>query len=234
MKSTFDSRTAIAASLIYCMISLTPGGLFAQNPPPPRNAQLSVAELDQLGAPIALYPDALVAQILVATTYSPQVVEADRFLQHNADLPPQEVARLADTQKWDPSVKALTAFPSVLANLDRNLEWTTKLGDAYYNQPQDVMSAVQTMRDRAHKSGALHAAGQRGLSAGNRRDSASCTDGSLCSRVQSLDRLRRARPGLPGVRLCTTSCSGWGCRRRRGGSLRRRLCRFLRVLSLGL
>jgi hypothetical protein len=159
MKSTFNSRTAIAA-LIYCIVSLNPAGLYAQNPTPPRNVQVSFAELDQLVAPIALYPDALVAQILVAATYSPQVVEADRFVQHNAGLPPQEVARLADTQRWDPSVKALTAFPSVLANMDRNLEWTTKLGDAYYNQPQDVMGAVQTMRDRAHKSGALHSTPQ--------------------------------------------------------------------------
>ena len=170
MKSTFNSdsvfrfavksaRMAIAASLIYCMVSLNVGDLYAQGAPP-QNVQHSYAELDQLVAPIALYPDALVAQILIAATYSPQVVEADRFVQHNAGLPPQDLARLVDAQRWDPSVKALTAFPSVLANLDRNLEWTTKLGDAYYNQPQDVMGAVQTMRDRAHAAGTLHSTPQ--------------------------------------------------------------------------
>jgi hypothetical protein len=163
MKSTFNSRTAVAASLICCMVSLNLGVLDAQNPPPARNVQLSFAQLDQLVASLALYPDPLVAQILVAATYSPQVVEAHRLLQHNAGLPPQDIARLVNTQRWDPSVKALTAFPSVLANLDQNLEWTTRLGDAYYNQPQDVMGAIQTMRDRAHKSGALHSTPQENV-----------------------------------------------------------------------
>jgi len=149
--------TSVTALLLYCIVSGGTTGLYAQQAPPagPKYIQLDYAQLDQLVAPIALYPDALVAQILAATTYPAQIVEADRFLLHNASLPQQELARRVDAQPWDPSAKALTAFPSVLSNLDRNLDWTSKLGNAYYNQPQDVMSAVQTMRHRAYAAGTL-------------------------------------------------------------------------------
>jgi hypothetical protein len=138
------------------------GNLYAQEAAPGQEyRQLSYDQLDQLVAPIALYPDALVAQILAASTYAPQVVEADRFVRQNAGLSPGERARLANTRPWDPSVKALVAFPSVLAQMDRNLDWTTRLGAAYYNQPQDVMSAVQTMRQRAWGAGTLRSTPQQ-------------------------------------------------------------------------
>jgi hypothetical protein len=152
-----SARAGIAILLIYCMVPLGVVDLYAQEAPPPRPQyrQLSYAELDQLVAPIALYPDALVAQVLAAATYSSQIVEADRFVQRNRGLAPEQLARMVDTRPWDPSVKALTAFPSVLANLDRNLDWTSRLGNAYYNQPQDVMIAVQTMRQRAYAAGTL-------------------------------------------------------------------------------
>jgi hypothetical protein len=106
-------------------------------------------ELNQLVAPIALYPDSLVAQILAATTFPAQVVEADRWLQDNPNLKGDALAQAVDQQPWDPSVKALTGFPSVLANMDKNLSWTSSLGDAYYNQQAAVMDAIQTMRQRA-------------------------------------------------------------------------------------
>jgi len=152
------ARATIAALLIVCMLPLGLPDLYAQEGPPPARpayTQLDYAQLDQLVAPIALYPDALVAQILAAATYSPQIAEANRFVQKSAGMPPQEVAHMVNSQPWDPSVKALTAFPSVLSNLDRNLEWTSRLGDAYYNQPQDVMGAVQAMRQRAYAAGTL-------------------------------------------------------------------------------
>src|SRR5579863_1199811 len=152
------ARATIAALLIVCMLPLGLPDLYAQEGPPPARpayTQLDYAQLDQLVAPIALYPDALVAQILAAATYSPQIVEANRFVQKSAGMPPQELAHMVNSQPWDPSVKALTAFPSVLSNLDRNLEWTSQLGDAYYNQPQDVMGAVQAMRQRAYAAGTL-------------------------------------------------------------------------------
>ena len=149
-------RAGMAALLIFCMVLMGSSDAFAQAPIiRSQYVQLSYAQMDQLVAPIALYPDALVAQILAAATYSTQVVEAWRFVQNNADLPPEQLARMVDTQLWDPSVKALTAFPSVLANLNRNFGWTTKLGNAYYNQPHDAMSAVQAMRQRAYDAGTL-------------------------------------------------------------------------------
>ena len=116
---------------------------------PEAPAPLSDDQLDQLVAPIALYPDALVAQILAGSTYPPEVVEAARWQSANPGLSGADLASAVDSQNWDPSVKALTQFPSVLANMNNSLEWTSSLGQAYYYQPQDVLNAVQVMRRRA-------------------------------------------------------------------------------------
>src|SRR6202030_3686206 len=112
-------------------------------------------QLQQLVAPIALYPDSLVAQILAASTFPEQVVEADRWLEAHPELKGDSLGQAIDPQSWDPSVKALTAFPSILGNMDKNLSWTSSLGDAYYNQQQDVMDAVQVMRQKAEEAGTL-------------------------------------------------------------------------------
>jgi len=127
----------------------------------PRYAQQSSEQLQQLVAPIALYPDSLVAQILAASTFPEQVVEADRWLQAHPDLKGDALGQAVDQQPWDPSVKALTAFPSVLGNMDKNLSWTSSLGDAYYNQGQDVMNAIQEMRQRAQQAGTLKSTPQQ-------------------------------------------------------------------------
>jgi hypothetical protein len=116
--------------------------------------------LQQLVAPIALYPDALIAQILAASTYPTEIVEANRWLQQHSNLTGDNLAKEVDKQDWDPSVKALTPFPSVLANLDTNLSWTSALGDAYYNQEQDVLDAVQVLRTRAKDAGNLQSTSQ--------------------------------------------------------------------------
>ena len=129
--------------------------------PAAQGQPLSNEQLDQLVAPIALYPDALVAQVLAASTYPTQVVEANRWLKAQGNLSAKEIAARVDEQPWDPSVKALTAFPSVLERMDRNLQWTTDLGNAYYNQPQDVMACVQEMRHRAKQSGNLRSTPQQ-------------------------------------------------------------------------
>jgi uncharacterized membrane protein YgcG len=118
-------------------------------------AQQSPAELDQLVAPIALYPDALVAQILAGATYPTQVVEAQRWLQQHPDQKGDALAKAIDPQSWDPSVKALTQFPAVLSMMDQNLSWTSSLGDAYVNGQQNVLDAVQVMRQRAQQAGNL-------------------------------------------------------------------------------
>jgi hypothetical protein len=103
----------------------------------------------------------LVAQILAASTYPAEVVEADRWMQQHTDLKGDKLAQEVNKQNWDPSVKALTQFPTVLANLDKNITWTSGLGDAYTNQQQDVMNAVQVMRQRAQQSGNLQSTPQQ-------------------------------------------------------------------------
>jgi hypothetical protein len=147
------------------MFAICPQTLFAeQDAQPPQAlpyAQQTPDQLQQLVAPIALYPDSLVAQILAASTFPEQVVEADRWLQANPDVKGDALGQAIDPQPWDPSVKALAAFPSVLGNMDKNLAWTSTLGDAYYNQQQDVMDAVQVMRQRAQAAGNLQSTSQQ-------------------------------------------------------------------------
>ena len=118
-------------------------------------AKMTAEQLQQLVAPIALYPDKLVAEILAASTYPTQIVEAERWLQQNSGLNGTQLGSEVDKQSWDPSVKALTQFPSVLANMDKNLSWSSALGDAYFNDQQDVLNAVQVMRKRAQVAGTL-------------------------------------------------------------------------------
>ncbi|HEY4765948.1 MAG TPA: DUF3300 domain-containing protein [Candidatus Sulfotelmatobacter sp.] len=138
----------------------------AQAPPPPTGADqrqytpLPSEQLDKLIAPIALYPDSLVAQILAASGYPTQIVEADRMARENPGLKGRDLAEEVDQQDWDPSVKSLVEFPTVLANLDRDLSWTSELGEAYHNQPDDVMQAIQYMRHKAYDAGNLRSTPQ--------------------------------------------------------------------------
>ncbi|HEX3437877.1 MAG TPA: DUF3300 domain-containing protein [Pseudacidobacterium sp.] len=126
-----------------------------QGAPVQQGQPITANQLDQLVAPIALYPDSLVAQVLAASTYPTQLVEADQWRQAQGNASPDQIAAAANSQQWDASVKALTAFPSVLTQMHNNMQWTTDLGNAYYNQPQDVMDAVQRMRQRAQQAGTL-------------------------------------------------------------------------------
>jgi hypothetical protein len=128
---------------------------------PPQAAQLSTAQLQQLVAPIALYPDQLTAQILAAATYPDQIAEAQIWIQQNKALQGEQLAQEVNKQAWDPSVKALTQFPAVLANMNQNLAWTSELGDAYVNQRQQLTQAIQTMRARAMKAGNLKSTPQQ-------------------------------------------------------------------------
>jgi hypothetical protein len=120
-------------------------------------------ELNQLVAPIALYPDSLVAQIVAAASYPTEIVEAGRWIQQHSGLQGEELAKAADSQSWDPSVKALIQFPSVLATMDKNLSWTSALGEAYVEQPQNVLGAVQEMRQRAQQAGNLKSTSQEAV-----------------------------------------------------------------------
>jgi hypothetical protein len=149
-----------ADSQIYDQGPLQPG--FAQPGTAPAQP-LGADQLEQMLAPIALYPDALVAQILAAATYPAQVVGADHWLQAQGYASPDQVAYGADQQTWDPSVKALTAFPQVLAQMDRDIQWTTDLGNAYYNAPQDVLETIQVLRQRAESAGTLQSTPQEAV-----------------------------------------------------------------------
>ena len=123
------------------------------NPPPQTRSSerqqtisFSQAELEQLVAPIALYPDSLLAYVLIASTYPQEVVEASRWVDQNKSLQGSELEAAADAQRWDYSVKQLTATPSVLAMMTDKLDWTRELQLAVLLQQPDVMDAVQRVR----------------------------------------------------------------------------------------
>jgi len=175
VKLIFTGLKKILVSLLSCLLVLTtmpkddawsqtpaaqtaPGGTSSSYAG--QGAPLSANELQQLVAPIALYPDALVAQILGAATFPDQVAYADDWLQQNKNLTGSALMQAVDGQPWDPSVKALTQFPSVMDNLAKNLSWTSSLGEAYHNQSADVMTAVQTLRAQAKAAGNLNSGSQ--------------------------------------------------------------------------
>src|ERR1039458_4001062 len=156
---TIKVQSVIRRALCLVCVPLLAGGLVvAQQPAPPAPAPaqlLSPEQLDTLVAPIALYPDALLSQVLVASTYPLEVVEAQQWLQRNGSLRGQQLTEAARQQNWDASVQAMVAFPDVLTMLNQDVQWSTALGNAFLAQQADVMAAVQGMRARAHANGKL-------------------------------------------------------------------------------
>jgi Protein of unknown function (DUF3300) len=158
------SKQLLSTSLSFLLVITTasfeagaqtvPTGYSGQGVP------LSADELQQLSAPIALYPDSLVAQILGAATFPDQINSANYWLQQNKNLTGQTLMQSVDAQQWDPSVKALTQFPSVLDNMAKNLSWTSSLGEAYNTQSADLMSAIQVLRAKAQAAGNLKSGSQ--------------------------------------------------------------------------
>ncbi len=122
---------------------------------------LTADQLYQLVAPIALFPDNLVAQVLAGSTFPDQITAADNFLTQNPGLKGAPLLAQVNTQPWDASVKSLTTFPSVLDQMAKNPQWTAALGDAYVNDPTDVMNAIQVMRQRASQKGNLRSTAQQ-------------------------------------------------------------------------
>jgi len=170
--------SVLSCTLVTLMIAASSQSLRAEQeaPPPPSQApaptqptgaQLTPEQLQQLVSPIALYPDSLVAQILAASAYPTQIVEAQRFLDENPNLKGKDLGDAVDKQDWDPSVKALTQFPTVLADMNKNLSWTSELGDAEYNQSADVMSAIQFLRQKAQQAGNLKTTPQQTVTEDN-------------------------------------------------------------------
>ncbi len=169
-------RQVLASALIFGIVFTTspvnatafvPSNPQQQQQPAPgggedqQNAPLTAKDIDNLVAPIALYPDALVAQILGGATYPDEIVEADRFVKANKNLSANDLMTKVNGQSWDPSVKALTQFPSVLDNMSQNLSWTSALGEASYYQQKDVLDAVQRLRKQAKDAGNLKTTSQQ-------------------------------------------------------------------------
>ena len=165
-RQSFPGSTRVCAkwcgALFVALVlafTATIGSAMAQGVTPPASelayTPLSEQQLERLVAPLALYPDSLAGQVLAASTFPTQIVDAEEWLKNHQGLSPSDLGAQVDAQPWDPSVKALVQFPSVLENLSTNLGWTSELGDAYYNQPNDVMKAVQKLRKKAQKTGTL-------------------------------------------------------------------------------
>src|SRR3954462_9684376 len=154
---------------IICVVLIVPGDVAfpqqSQTPPPAQPAQKSTADqapvrisadqLDSLVAPIALYPDPLLAQVLAASTYPLELVQLQQWLGKHKDLKDKALADAVQKEEWDPSVKGMAALPDAVKLLAENVKWTTELGNAVLAQQSDVMEAVQRMRAKAKGSGNL-------------------------------------------------------------------------------
>jgi hypothetical protein len=120
-----------------------------------QQSEFSQAELEQMLAPIALYPDSVLTHILIASTYPIEIIQASRWLEKNSDLDASDALEAVEDKEWDPSVKALVAFPRVLERLSNDLEWTQNLGDAFLQDEKSVLASIQSLRMRADQAGNL-------------------------------------------------------------------------------
>src|SRR5499427_2984116 len=144
---------------IMILLLAAPPGIFAQQSGD--STVLKQEELDQLLAPIALYPDDLLSQIFMASTYPLEVVEASRWAKQNQNLKGDALAQALEKQDWDPSVRSLVNFSDVLSKMSDKLDWTQKLGDVFLSQQKDVMDAVQRLRAKAQAAGNLNTTEQQ-------------------------------------------------------------------------
>ncbi len=156
----FRNITGQIVVAFLCVLSLALGttAVHAQQPgasPEQAAPKIPNDQLDSLVAPIALYPDPLLAQTLAASTYPLEVIQLEQWLKRNPNLKDKALADAVAKQPWDPSVQAMAVFPDVVTRLSENVAWTTDLGNAFLAQQQDVMDAVQRMRAKARSKGAL-------------------------------------------------------------------------------
>ena len=151
MKTRRVFMGAIAWAMIL-LLAVPPGAFAQQSEAAPVFKQ---EELDQILAPIALYPDSLIAQILMASTFPLEAVQADRFAKQNANLKGDALTKALESQNWDPSVKSLVNFPQVLTMMSEKLDWTQKLGNAFLAQQKPVMDTIQSLRAKAQAAGNL-------------------------------------------------------------------------------
>jgi hypothetical protein len=144
--------TRVWAVLLVVLMAIPPGVIAQQ---PASSSVLKPEELDQVLAAIALYPDPLISQILMASTYPLEVVQADRWAKQNTSLKGDAVVAALEKQDWDPSVKSLVAFPQVLTMMSEKLDWTQKLGDAFLADQKKVLDTIQSLRAKAQAAGNL-------------------------------------------------------------------------------
>jgi hypothetical protein len=163
-----EMAARVRTSLLLFIVLLLPFAAQAQGtsqqPAPSDQQLLKPEELDALAAPIALYPDTLLSQILMASTYPLEVVQAQRWAEANKNLKGDQLKAAVDKQSWDDSVKSLVATPSVLAMMNDKLDWTQKLGDAVLAQQPDVMDAIQRLRAKAQANQKLQSNKQQNVS----------------------------------------------------------------------
>ena len=159
MLATKTIGVGVAAAATFFLLHAALG----QAPPaqPITVQPVTALQLDDLVAPIALYPDPLVGEVLAAATYPIEIAEAYQWVQDHPKWKPSKLMSEAKKQNWDPSVQGLVAFPQVLARLSQDMAWTTPLGNAFLAQQSDVMQAVQRMRAKAQASGKLQSTPQQ-------------------------------------------------------------------------
>lgn len=170
--SVMPSKTYRYGAVIFAAIFflLTRAMVHSQPPPPPvpqPGAPMSPQQLDDLVAPIALYPDPLVGEVLAASTYPMEIAEAEQWVRDHPKWKPAKLMDEAKKQNWDPSIQGLVAFPDVLVLLTQNMSWTTQLGNAFLAQQADVMQAVQRMRAEAEAKGRLQTTPQETVTTQN-------------------------------------------------------------------
>ncbi len=163
MIRTFVKQLLSTMLSVLLLVGTMPLEVGAQTGQPGYSGQgvpLTADELQQLTAPIALYPDSLVAQVLAAATFPDQIAAAESWYQYHSYMTGSTLMAAVDAQPWDPAIKALTQFPSVLSNMASNLTWTSSLGEAYHTQSADVMTAIQVLRAKAYAAGNLRSGTQ--------------------------------------------------------------------------
>jgi hypothetical protein len=157
-KRNFSGETFRFLLCLICSLVMVPGDTLAylqDSPPPQESAKIPPDQLDALVAPIALYPDPLLAQVLAASTYPLELIQLQQWLQKNPGLKDKELADAVAKEPWDPSIQSLAGLPDVVKRLADDLQWTTDLGNAFLAQQSDVMDAVQRMRKKAQEKGNL-------------------------------------------------------------------------------
>ena len=204
LKLSHDYFIALAAPMVLLVASLP---VFAQDqqgqpqpqqPQPPEQQQpqqqaLHSSKSQQLVAPIALYPDALLAQVLTASTYPLEVAMAARWSEKNPNLKGAALEDAMQKEPWDPSVKGLTSVPQVLAMMNDKLDWTQQLGEAFLAQPDDIQNAIQALRARADEAGNLKSSKEQKV----RR-----SRGDAKPWLRRPPRIHRHRAGRAGLLLC--------------------------------